>query len=183
MTGCPQAPSFATVVDYLAGDLAADEEDALEQHLFSCGDCSRAVEEVAALTGAIAEAIPPALTADRLRQLRASLRIRETRVETGQTAEAWFTQDVDLLVHALQTDLTGVERVDLEVYGPTGDLFMRVEAVPFDEPARTVYVACQRHLRGDEDVEDTRFRLVAVQAGEGRTLGDYLVRHHWGPRL
>lgn len=56
---------------------------------------------------------------------------------------------------------------------------MRVMAVPFDSGAGVVYVACQRHLRGTEDVEDTRFRLTAVHGPSTRELGVYVVRHYW----
>jgi hypothetical protein len=52
-------------------------------------------------------------------------------------------------------------------------------AVPFDSGAGVVYVACQRHLRGTEDVEDTRFRLTAVHGPSTRELGVYVVRHYW----
>jgi len=57
----------------------------------------------------------------------------------------------DLLVHALHVDLAP---------------FMHVEAVPFDAGAGVVYIACQRHLRGRDDVEDTYLILTTPRHGE-----------------
>jgi anti-sigma factor RsiW len=173
--------STADVAEYLAGELGREDEERLEEHLYACPECARAAERMGAVTVAIREAIPPALTADRLEALRQSLRIHQTRVEAGHGAEAWFTADLDLLVHTLRADVAGAVRVALAVHGADDTLFMRVEAVPFDAQTGEVHVACQRHLRGADDVEDTRFRLVAVRGGEPHVvLGDYTIRHHWG---
>lgn len=172
--------SSERIVAYLGGELGSDAEDDFEAHMFGCADCSAAVERLGAITTSIAETIPPAVTLDRLRDLRASgVRIRETQVEPDTIVEAHFSPDLDLLIHALHAEATAVERIDLEVLGSTDELFMRVEAVPFDADAGVVYVACQRHLRGVEDVEDTRFRLTAVHGRSTRVLGMYVVRHHW----
>ncbi len=181
MMSCGSPLSFEQIVEYLAGELAEADESQFEAHLYACTQCGRAVEEVAELTSAVRDAVPPAVTTEHLGRLRTSLSIRETHVQAGQGAEARFTPDVDLLVHALHADLRNVHRVDLEVYGENEELFMRVQAVPFDAGAGVVYVACQRHLQGEADVEDTRFRLVAPERGTPRVLGDYVVRHHWRP--
>lgn len=60
---------------------------------------------------------------------------------------------------------------------------MRLEAVPYDADAGVVYVACQRHLQGEEEVEDVRFRLTGVRPDGSRVLGEYVVRHHWNATL
>ena len=179
MSACAVALSEESILAYLAGELAASDEDQFEQHYFGCESCSKAVESLASLTAELREVIPPVLTAAHLDRLRTAMRIRETQVLPGQPMEAWFAADLDLLVHALHADLEGVHRVDLEVLDARDQPFMSVLAVPFDPETGVVYVACQRHFQGTEPVEDTRFRLLAAGAGGSRVLGDFVVRHHW----
>jgi Putative zinc-finger len=179
MNTCTAPLSFNVIVEYLAGELGEQDENNFELHLFACAECTQVVEQVGALTSVIRETIPPVVRASHLEQLRSSLEVRETLVEAGQSVEAWFTPDIDLLVHALRADVDGINRIDLEVYGVDDEPYMRVEAVPFDARTGLVYVACQRHFRGEADVEDTRFRLVGLDAGVHRMLGEYSVRHHW----
>ena len=38
---CPSPIEFAAVVDYWAGDLTQAEEDRVEEHIFTCGECAR----------------------------------------------------------------------------------------------------------------------------------------------
>lgn len=184
---CSAPLRFEQVVDYLAGDLPAGEEAALEAHLFGCAACTAAAEQVRSLTGAIARFIPPVLSGAQLARLReAGLRIHETEVRAGEEAEVYFAPGLDLLLHTLVADpeqLAAAERVDLELFarGADGPL-LSLEAVPFDRAAGTVAIACQRHYQG-EFPDDLGFRVVAVRGSSRRPVAEYLIRHRWVPGL
>ena len=55
-SGCDRI-TLADLTDYAAGELAAADAAAIEEHLFSCADCSARATEFDALV----RAIPPAL--------------------------------------------------------------------------------------------------------------------------
>ena len=56
-TRCPAPVGFAEVVDYWAGDLTRAEEDRIEEHVFSCGDCAGEVAAAEALARGIAAVV------------------------------------------------------------------------------------------------------------------------------
>jgi hypothetical protein len=174
---CASPIAFERLVDYFAGDL---DDDDLEAHLFSCAGCASAAEAVQALGSDIARLVPPVITAAHLTRLRgAGTRICETPVAAGGEVDVYFTPDLDLLVHALHAELTGVSRVDMELFMPGGEALETFEAVPFDPASGTVYVACQRHYKDMGYPDETRFRLVTAERGTRRVLGEYNIRHHW----
>lgn len=177
MTACPAPLAFERLVAYLDGELQAEEDGAVEEHLFGCASCTEEAARVEALIRSVRELLPPVIGRARLEQLRAEgLRIRETVVRAGEEVEVHFAGDLDVLIHRLMTPPGVHARVDLEMYGPGPDLIWAFEAIPVDEVDGVVYIACQRHL-GAMGPPDMRFRLVAVHGEERSTLGEYRVNH------
>jgi hypothetical protein len=163
---------------YLLGELADADQDRVEAHYFGCPECARAVASIEALCAGIAAQIPPVVSAAAAARLRERFRLGETRIAPGGDADVYFTPEVDLLLHHLVADLTGVERVDVELFGPGGQPLITMFAVPFDPGAGAVFIACQRHFASFPS--DIHFQVVAIGAGEQRRpLGRYLVRHHF----
>lgn len=172
--------AFEQLVDYFAGDLDEASEGELEAHLFSCAACTSAAEAVHALGCDIARQIPPVITAAHLSRLRdAGSSIRETPVAPGADVHVYFTPDLDLMIHTLHADFRGVHRVDMEVFVPGAEPIQTFEAVPFDAAAGAVHVACQRHYKDMGYPDDMRFRLLTLEGGMRRVLGEYNIRHHW----
>jgi len=95
------------------------------------------------------------------------------------TKSARFTPAVDLLVHALHADLSNADRVDVEIASPTGEPRYTLEAVPFDRQKGEVLIACARHYEPMFPAGDPIFSVHAVEAGERRAVGDYVVAHVW----
>jgi hypothetical protein len=176
---CTSPISFETLADLWSGDLHADETSAAEAHIFACDTCAAASERLGALVSALRGAIPPVIShARRDRLVEEGVRIHVTPVEAGTPTSATFAHDLDVLIHALRADLTGVEQVDVEILTPNGDLIIVLPHVPFDVARGEVLIACQRHYEYAFPGDPT-FRLHSVTAGSRREIGSYLVRHHW----
>jgi anti-sigma factor RsiW len=145
---CANAPAWATLVDYWAGDLDPAASSALEEHLFSCGPCSEAAARVAAVTEAVRAALPPVVLRAHVDRLRArGANVRENAFAPGVRCEVEFSPDTDLLVHRLTgLDLHDAAQVRLRVTSEaTGLLINALEDVPFDPAEGEVLIACQRH--------------------------------------
>jgi len=54
-----------------------------------------------------------------------------------------------------------------------------LEDVPFDRQTGEVLIACQRHYEGMFPAGDPIFSVHAVEAGERRAVGEYVVTHVW----
>ena len=181
MKPCLEPVPFETLLGWYAHELAEGATDALEEHLFSCDDCAAASEQLGRLIGGLREVIPPVISnAVRERLAAAGQRILVTPCAPEGTATVRFAPDVDLMVHALQGDLAGAERVDVDVVRPDGSLRVSLEDVPFDPQSGQVLVTCQRHYRTlFAEGEHPTFRVHVTQAGQRRRLADYLVVHVW----
>jgi hypothetical protein len=175
---CAHPLPFETLAA-LWSDPDAEGSAEVEQHLFACDECAARSHKLAKLVGGLRESIPAVISHDhRDRLVRGGRRIRNTLVDPRVEVHAHFTRDVDLLVHVLRGDLSKAEHVDVDVVLPDGSLFLRLEHVPFDAKAGEVLIACQRHYRELRD-GDPRFRVHAVEGGVRRSVGEYLVVHHW----
>jgi hypothetical protein len=164
---------FETLVALFAGELDERAVDAAEAHVFACDACAASHARLAELVMATRDLVPPVISAahrDRLLAAGKNLVVTQVTPETVPTAR--FAPGVDLLIHALQGDLTGAERVDVELVGPGFVL----EHVPFDPVAGEVLIACQRHYQA---FGDTRFRVHAYRGGRRETVSEYYVDHLW----
>jgi hypothetical protein len=181
MSNCVSPLAFETLVALWAGELAAEQAAAAEEHLFGCDACSVASDRLGRLVTGLRGLVPPVIShALRDRLVSQGARIRLTDVQPGIDTTAHFTRDLDLLIHVLHADLSRAARVDVEVLSPDGVPFIALEQVPFDAEMGEVLVACQRHYEqmvpsGSQPM----FRVHAFEAGERRHVGDYLVIHVW----
>jgi anti-sigma factor RsiW len=86
-----ECPALAEMVDYLAGDLEADQELPLEEHLFGCDACTSRMERLHRIGVGIREVVEQAQAGGTVnrgfvdRMLEAGLTVREYRLEPGQT--------------------------------------------------------------------------------------------------
>jgi hypothetical protein len=181
-TTCREPVPFETLAALWAGELASDESEKVEEHLFGCDHCAAASDRLGKLVAGLRQIIPPVIShAHRAGLIARGLRIRLTPVDPGVEVDAYFTADVDLLVHVLKADLTGAERVDVELLDPAGVARLQLAHVPFDTATGEVLIACQRHYQDDGALSsDPVFRLQVYQGGVKREAGRYFVRHHWG---
>lgn len=182
-TTCAAPVPFAALIDYWLGDLDAVREDDVERHLFGCGDCCAALERIVELAGGIRTlvregAIAAVVSAAFVEALSAAgLRLREYRVPRDGSVHCTVAPDDDLLISRLQAPLAGVERLDLVSVEGEGAAPVRLADIPFSAAAGEVVIVPRidrvRALR-----ESTKtVRLVAVEQGRDRVLGEYLFVH------
>jgi anti-sigma factor RsiW len=172
--------AWATLVDYWAGDLDEDANAAVEEHLFSCAECTAAAARVAAVTETVRAAIPPVILRAELERLRArGAQVRENDFAPGERREVPFPADVDLLVHRLSgLDLTNAERVDFRItQESTGALVTAVVDAPFDRAEGAVLVACQRHYAALP--HDTVMSVAIHTPGAAPRTTTYTILHRY----
>ena len=181
MSACPTYPALVAL---WAGELEEAEAAAVDEHLFGCDACASTTERLAKVVGALRDKLPFVIShAHRDRLAAAGTRIAVTEVEPtrdpSSRPRARFTPDVDLLVFALHGDVSKADRVDVEIASPTGEPRYMLEDVPFDRKSGEVLIACQRHYEGMFPAGDPIFSVHAVEAGEHRAVGEYVVTHVW----
>ncbi|HZO15431.1 MAG TPA: zf-HC2 domain-containing protein [Polyangiaceae bacterium] len=165
--------------DYFAGELARDEEELLEEHVFGCESCVRTFEKAAALAGGLRSLVPPVISHEKLEALqRAGENIVLTQADPGVPAVAHFSPGVSLLVHVLRGDLRTAERVHFELLRRDGGVMMTLEDVVADRERGEVLIVCQRHY--EHAFSDAySFRIVGEWGGSREVIGDYFIEHIW----
>ncbi len=174
---------FGTLVAYWLGELDEAREASLEQHYLGCGECSARLAEVEALAGGVkrvfaegrvSAVITPAIV-ERLR-LR-GVRVREYRIPRNGSVNCSVAPGDELVIGRMEAPLQGVSRVDAIVRyeGET-----RLADIPFEAASGEVVLAPSiEHLRTLPAHREV-VRLVAVEAGEERVLGEYTFNHSTG---
>jgi hypothetical protein len=102
---------------------------------------------------------------------RERLRLREYAVAPGGSVNCTIAASDDFVVSRLSAPLAGVRRVDLISAGE------RFEDVPFDADAGEVLVIPAAALLKRRGAFTNPMRLVAVEGGKERVLGDYTFVH------
>jgi hypothetical protein len=146
---CTSPLSWEQLVDYWAGELSAEVEASLEEHLIGCAVCTATSASVAALTEAMRADIAPLLTADALARLRAKgLRIAENPMLPDERRQVRFPADIDLLIHRLGgLDLSRATRVSFSLrVEETDHVIVETDDAPFDRTTGAVLLACQHHF-------------------------------------
>jgi len=180
VSACPQ---FETLVALWAGELAEAEAARVDDHLFSCDACAAASERLAHVVGGLRAKLPFVIShAHQKRLVSSGTRMLVTPLDPGvdptNRKRARFAPDVDLLIFALRADISRATRVDVDIASPTGSPGYALEDVPFDREKGEILVACQRHFEGMFPA-DPIFTVHAVESGERRPLGQYVVTHVW----
>lgn len=166
------------ILDYLLGELAKGEDEALESHLFACPSCASRAERLAGLGVALNRAVPPILTPERFEALsRAGLVARVNPMRPGTVSEVRYPPEGRLLVHRLGGfALAGARRIDVELRAPSGEPIGRLEDVPFDPSHGEVLVACQHHF-AETYPRDLVFGVERVEGEARERLGEFTVLH------
>lgn len=170
---------------YWFGELSPQAEAPIEAHVMGCDACTERLEELAALASGVRAAfragrVAAVISAPFLEVLRRhGLRLREYRVPPGGRVNCTLLAEDDGVVSRLQAPLAGVQRVDLlqrlELDGGVRE--ERVADVPFDPAAGEVLNFPSAAQLRTMPAHTVRMRLVAVEEGSERTLGEYTFAH------
>lgn len=181
---CSTPIEAARLADYWAAALAPREEDAVEEHLFSCDHCGARLREVIAL----AEGVRTLAREGSLRMVvtdtfleRAAgegLQVREYTVPAGGSLQCTVGADDDILIARLAANLSGAARVDLSVCDDRGVEQIRLRDIPVHTGSGSVIY--QESITFMKAAPTCRviMRLVTVDDAAGeRLLGEYTFNH------
>jgi hypothetical protein len=186
---CAYSESEA-LANYLAGDLASDEEAAFEAHLFSCETCARRLEELQQLGAGIREAARAAqvgglVTDDVLnRWARDGVRVRTYALSPGAIVPCAVWAGDDVLVVRLRGDFDGLSTVTVarrvssgEAAGDPSEVTGHIPDVPIAGPhAEILFATPAAALRALPSV-DVELTVRDGSPDGGRTIGTYTLRH------
>lgn len=174
--------SLADLTDYAAGELPGGEAAAIEEHLFSCADCSARAAEIDGLVRAIGPAVRSAevggfVTDAVLNRLaREGVRVRTYSLSPGAIVPCAVWEDDELMALRLRGDFGGASEFTLsqrvagtEVSRATG----QVAAGAHGEVIYAVPAAWVRQL----PVVQVDVLLTAHEGGEERPIGSYTLAH------
>lgn len=180
---CPTPLAPAILEDYWLADLSPSEEEAVEQHLLDCDECSgrlRGVIGLAERVRAVARGgtLRVVVTDAFLNRLvQEGLRVREYRVSPGGGVACTVTAEDDLVVGRFVAPLGGVERVDLAQYDAEGRELQRFRDLPFDPTAGEVLFTARTDVLRTLPATVQRYRLIAVEADGEHVLAEYTFAH------
>ena len=181
---CASPVDPGVLADYWLGLLAAEEEDAVEDHLFecdSCGDRLRSIIHIAeglralARSGTLRVVLAEEFVAHAKETAR---RVRQYDFEPGRTVPCTISMDDELLVARFAVDLNGAERVDLSFHDPQGVERGRMNDIPIRTEAGHVIFQESASFAKAAPTSSMVARLLAVGAdGQERLLGEYFFEH------
>jgi len=178
--GCERI-GLANLTDYAAGELPEDEAAALEEHLFSCGDCGARGAEFEALVRAIRPAVRSSevggfVTDAVLNRLaREGVRVRTFALSPDAVVPCAVWEGDELMALRLRGDLGGAGEFTLtqriggtEVSRAAGQVAPSHGEIIYALPAAWV-----RQL----PVAEVEVLLTASEGGEERPVGRYTLVH------
>lgn len=181
---CARPLDPTVLADYWLAALATPEEEAVEEHLFTCDDCGARLRQIMALAEGIRQLAREGslllVVSDAFvkRAAEQGLRVREYSPPNGGDVQCTVTAEDDLLIGRLASDLTGAKRIDLSLCDSRGVERLRLPDIPFHPGAGSI--AFQQSLtRAKAAPSETLIaRLVSMDdAGQERLLGEYTFHH------
>ncbi len=172
-----------TLVAYWLGELRNADEAAIEDHLFTCGECTARLHSLSELgrdirsavrDGDVSTVLPPSFI-ERLK--RTGLGIREYRLQPGGSVMCTVTPEDDLVVAHLQASLRDVQRLDVLYHDLTTGTLQRLEDVAFDATAGEVVMATNVVQLRQITQAVYRVQLVAVTGADEHLKGEYTFNH------
>jgi hypothetical protein len=175
----PGAPNSALSMldDYVRGHQTDKEASGYEEALFERALAANAPELGfrTGLSGTLREmdvrgTINVWITSKQVNEMQAKgLRLALYELDLVNLREPVIPDDVDLFITRIPVDLTGVQRIDVEVFSDTGRVLKRMPDVHFDVADGAIYACCEAELARTAAAANRLTRLWATREGE-RTL-------------
>jgi hypothetical protein len=181
---CLDPIDAAVLADYWLAALTKPEEEAAEEHLFTCDECGARLREVIAL----AEGVRKIAREGSLRMVvsnsflklieKEGLSIREYAPPAGGGVQCTVTAENDFLIARLSANLTEAKRVDLCICDERGVEQLRLPDIPVQSGAGNVLY--QESITFAKTMPTSKMiaRLVTFdESGGERLLGEYTFNH------
>jgi anti-sigma factor RsiW len=176
-----QRIALADLTDYAAGELPDAEAAAIEEHLFSCGDCAARAAELDALVRTIRPAARSAdvggfVTDAVLNRLaRDGVHVRSYALSPGAFVPCAVWDDDELMALRLRGDFEGVSEVTLS-QRVAGTEVVRATGHVASSHAEIIYAIPAAWVRQLSEVE-VEVLLTAHEGGEERPIASYTLVH------
>ncbi len=182
MGTCEALVSDETLLRYWARDLAADETDGIEAHLFACRDCAARLGPLASITTGLKEFVRQGRVSGMIsrallnRMQRDGVYLRLYALAPGETVPCTVFPGDDLVVASLRADFSGVRAVTLSVMGPGDSPMSEFADVPVSRSESEVLWALPGAVV--RQMPSMRLRLTLTSTGTDRAvLGEYVLEH------
>lgn len=179
---CPRPLADEALLDWWTGEMHGVARRGVEEHLLGCDSCTRRLAALSALGEGVSDLVragvaPAVVTSGVLERLRRDgCAIREYRVPAGGGVHCTVGPEDRVLVVRLQAGLDAVARVDLVSRIDEGPE-RRIPDVPFDPGAGELIMLGPIEEIRARPVSVERMRLLAVEPGGERLLGEYTFDH------
>lgn len=174
---------FSRLAAYWLGELDQTAEAQIEEHLFTCADCTERLQFLERIGHGVRALVQDGalglyVTHSFLDQLRAEgLRLREYHLGPGDTVNCTITPQDDFVVSRLEAPLADVARVDAVMLSE-GGLSERHEDVFFDAASGEILLMpSASRLRAIPRPVVEHVRLLAVDPQGERLIGEYRFNH------
>jgi hypothetical protein len=181
---CQTPLDAAILADYWLGLLSQPEEDAVEGHLFACGDCNARLSEVIVMADGLRKlALEGSLlvvVSDTFLERAAAegLQVRQYAPPRGGKVDCTVTLEDNLLIGRLAANFSGSRRVDLAICDRRGVEQRRMTDVPFRPGEGAVLFQQPITYAKAAPSEVMIARLVAFDdAGSESLVGEYTFNH------
>jgi hypothetical protein len=178
------------LIAYWLGELDAEQESGLEEHLFSCAECSARLNRLVQLGDGIKRELrrgnlSAILSVPFIRRLQAAgVRVREYRLQPGGSVLCTVTPEDDLVVAHLHVPLQNVRRLDVVFYDVPAGTRTRAEDIAFDPAGDEVVLAPNATELRRLGFATQRVELIAVEDDAEHVVAEYTFNHspHWARR-
>lgn len=173
--------NLVTLAEYWLGNA---EDDALEEHLLACVECSAQLEWIARFAKGVTEVarrgnLAWIATPEFISRVAADgLRVRTYAPELNGGVQCTITPNDDLLMGRLQADLSNVPRLDMIFTDGAGELRFHLEDVAF-RPSHEGEVVLNQPVDFARSVakDSLKVKLVSVEPAGDRVIGEYTFNH------
>ena len=180
---CPSPLAWDTLLAYWLGELGAEAQAHTEEHYLGCAGCSRRLAQLAALAQGVRQLVRQGgvnMGIDEpfvQRLAEDGLQVREYRVPRNGSVNCTVAPEDDIVVARLGAPLDEVRRVDLVTVSDDGRESMRQQDIPFVARSGGVLFSPGIDQLRALPATTLRMRLLAVDEGGERTLGEYTFHH------
>ena len=180
-SGCERI-ALADLTDYAAGELPASEAAAIEEHLFSCADCSARAAEFDALLRAIRPAVRSAevggfVTDEVLNRLaREGVRVRSFVVSPGAMVPCAVWDGDELLALRLRADFGAASEVTMSQRVAGAEVIRATAPIAGGPHGELIYALPATWIR-QLPVVKVEVLLTAHEGGEDRPIASYTLLH------
>lgn len=172
-----------TLLAYWLGELDPDSEAQVEEHYLGCAECSQRLERLTVLGRELHaltrnSGVNMVINDRFVRRLsEQGLRVREYRLPRNGSVNCTVAPGDDMVVARLEAPLDEVRRLDMLTLNSDGTIALRQEDIPFTAASGGVVISPSIAMLRAMPATTLRMRLLAVDNGSERTLGEYTFNH------